>query len=115
MRGPATGSQLPRMCPMPFLLLTLLLSAPLAQASAPGCVATPSSLTPAAWSSAMARVAPGPARLSLTLVKDIPLPGSASRFDYQSVDPAAGRLYISHMGAGRLVVFDLDSSRVIGE
>src|SRR2546428_6281184 len=34
------------------------------------------------------------------------------RSDYQSVDPASGRLYISHMNAGRLVVFDLDSLRV---
>ena len=27
----------------------------------------------------------------------------------------AGRLYISHMGAGHLVVFNLDSSRVVGD
>ncbi|MBI4501888.1 MAG: YncE family protein [Gemmatimonadetes bacterium] len=47
-------------------------------------------------------------------VKDIPPPGPASRFDYQSSDPGRARLYLSHMGAGRLVVFDLDSSRVVG-
>ena len=49
------------------------------------------------------------------VIADIPLPGPANRFDYQSIDPAAGRLYISHMNAGRLVVFDLDSSRVVRE
>ena len=51
----------------------------------------------------------------LRLVNDIPLPGPANRFDYQSIDPTAGRLYISHMNAGRLVVFDLDSARVVRE
>ena len=49
----------------------------------------------------------------LRLVNDIPLPGPANRFDYQSIDPARGRLYLSHMNAGRLVVFDLDSARVV--
>lgn len=49
----------------------------------------------------------------LRLVADIPLPGSASRFDYQSLEPAVGRLFISHMGAGQLVVFDTRAQRVI--
>jgi hypothetical protein len=31
----------------------------------------------------------------LRKVADIPLPGAAVRFDYQSFDPSAGRLYIS--------------------
>lgn len=51
----------------------------------------------------------------LRQVADIPLPGPANRFDYQSIDPGAGRLYMSHMDAGRLVVFDLDSARVVRE
>jgi hypothetical protein len=46
---------------------------------------------------------------------DVPLPGPPNRFDYQSVDPQRGWLYISHMNAGSLLVFDLDSSRVVGE
>src|SRR5438128_10868896 len=49
----------------------------------------------------------------LRVVADVPLPGSASRFDYQSLEPAAGRLFISHMGAGQLVVFDVRAGRVI--
>ena len=39
-------------------------------------------------------------------VADIPLPGGATRFDYQSLDADAGRLYFSHMGDGKLMVFD---------
>jgi DNA-binding beta-propeller fold protein YncE len=50
----------------------------------------------------------------LRVIGDIPLPGSASRFDYQSLDPASGRLFISHMGAGQLVVFDTHTEKVIG-
>ncbi|NUQ20142.1 MAG: YncE family protein [Gemmatimonadaceae bacterium] len=54
-------------------------------------------------------------RGALRLVADVPLPGPANRFDYQSIDAAARRLYISHMNAGRVVVVDLDSSRVVAE
>jgi DNA-binding beta-propeller fold protein YncE len=57
----------------------------------------------------------GAARGPLRLVRDSPLPGPANRFDYQSIDAAKGRLYVSHMNAGRVVVFDLDSSRVVAE
>lgn len=51
----------------------------------------------------------------LTLVADIPLPGPANRFDYQSIDSATRRLYINHMDAGRTVVVDLGSEHVVGE
>src|SRR5213082_689461 len=53
------------------------------------------------------------AEAPLRVVTDVPLPGSASRFDYQSLEPASGRLFISHMGAGHLVVFDVRAGRVI--
>lgn len=56
-----------------------------------------------------------PVRGRLRLVGDVALPGPANRFDYQSIDPVARRLYISHMTAGRLVVFDLDANRVVTE
>src|SRR5216110_3197657 len=54
------------------------------------------------------------AEAPLRVVADVPLPGSASRFDYQSLAPASGRLFISHMGAGQLVVFDVRAGNVIG-
>src|SRR6267143_6022178 len=49
----------------------------------------------------------------LRVVADVPLPGSASRFDYQSLESTTGRLFISHMGAGQLVVFDVRAGRVV--
>ena len=78
------------------------------------CIATPTSLTPAGWSVPAVAVS-GAARGPLRVLRDIPLPGPANRFDYQSIDAARGRLYISHMNAGRVVVFDLDSLRVVAE
>jgi len=50
----------------------------------------------------------------LRVVAELPLPGSASRFDYESLEADAGRLFISHMGAGQLVVFDVRTQRVMG-
>lgn len=78
------------------------------------CVATPTTMTPHSWSAAIA-VPLGAQRGPLRLVAEVPLPGPANRFDYQSIDATARRLYISHMNAGRLVVLDLDSSKVVGE
>ena len=49
----------------------------------------------------------------LTKVADIPLPGPAVRFDYQSFDPSTNRLYIAHMNADQLIVFDAASRKVI--
>ena len=49
----------------------------------------------------------------LKKVADIPLPGPAGRFDYQSLDPSQGRLYIAHMNANQLVVFDTRKRLVI--
>lgn len=49
----------------------------------------------------------------LTQVADLPLPGRAVRFDYQSLDAEHGRLYIAHMNDDHLVVFDTTSRQVI--
>ena len=49
----------------------------------------------------------------LNKVADVPLPGPAVRFDYQSLDASQGRLYIAHMNAGRLVVFDTRKREVV--
>jgi DNA-binding beta-propeller fold protein YncE len=43
------------------------------------------------------------------------LPGPAVRFDYQSFDPTTGRLYIAHMNADRIVVFDTATQKVIAD
>ena len=49
----------------------------------------------------------------LRKVADIPLPGKAVRFDYQSLDGSHGRLYIAHMNADQLVVFDTAKREVV--
>src|ERR671938_1466796 len=53
--------------------------------------------------------------LPLERVADVQLPGGTSRFDYQSLDSEGGRLYIAHLGANRLVVFDTTNRRVLSE
>ena len=49
----------------------------------------------------------------LRIVADVPMPGPAVRFDYQSLDQDQGRLYISHMNADQLVVFDTTTRQVV--
>ena len=56
-----------------------------------------------------------PGALPLQLVADLPLPGAATRFDYQSVDAAHRRLYLTHLGDNSLVAFDLEAQQVLGE
>ena len=80
------------------------------QVPAPACaLAGPPVEAP--WSGTVPPVPPADA--PLRVIADIPLPGSASRFDYQSLEPTTGRLFISHMGAGQLVVFDVRAGRVV--
>ena len=78
------------------------------------CVATASSLTPAGWKLASTGSATQP-KPGLRLVREIPLPGPANRFDYQSVEPASGRIYMNHMNAGRTIVFDANNGKILGE
>ena len=70
----------------------------------------------AAITRAPALAAPAkPPPLPLTLVVDLPLPGNASRFDYQWIDTANRRLFIAHLGDSSLLVFDLDAQRMVHE
>jgi DNA-binding beta-propeller fold protein YncE len=85
-----------------------------AQTPGPPCYATPTSMTPAAWRAPTDRRTAS-ATTHLRLVRDVPLPGPANRFDYQSVDPSTGRIYVNHMNAGRTIVFDADGERVVAE
>lgn len=50
---------------------------------------------------------------ALKKVADVPLPGLPVRFDYQSLDTTHGRLYIAHMKANQLVVFDTKKREVV--
>jgi DNA-binding beta-propeller fold protein YncE len=67
----------------------------------------------AAWSGRPAAAAAADTTALLRLAADVPMPGTPSRFDYQSFDPRTGRLYISHMNAGQLVVFDVRTQHVL--
>ncbi len=60
---------------------------------------------------------PGPGRGAFLLktVAEIPVPGPAVRFDYQSLDTAADRLYVAHMDAGTLLVVDVKNDRVVAD
>jgi DNA-binding beta-propeller fold protein YncE len=66
----------------------------------------------AAIAAVVAAVAAG-AGLPLRTVADIPLPGGTSRFDYESLDPNTNRLYVSHLGAGELLVFDVRRRKLL--
>lgn len=57
---------------------------------------------------------PPASSLPLTQVQDVPLPGAASRLDYQAVDAESKRLYIAHLGDGTIHVVDLDKGAVAG-
>ena len=57
---------------------------------------------------ALAQQQTGASSRLFSLVGDYPLGASVNRTDYESVDAAARRLYISKMGGGQLLVFDLE-------
>ena len=54
-------------------------------------------------------------KLPLTVFADVALPGPANRFDYQSRDPRTHRLYIAHLAASSVLVFDIEAKKVLGE
>ena len=51
--------------------------------------------------------------LPLKTVARITLPGPSVRFDYMSLDPRTDKLYIAHMDAGRILVVNVRSRRVV--
>ncbi|SPB14899.1 PE-PGRS family protein PE_PGRS18 [Caballeronia novacaledonica] len=67
-------------------------------------------IAPAAFARSNGRTSEAP---SLRHVADVPLPGRATRFDYESADPARGLLFIAHLGDSEVLVFDTNADRVI--
>ena len=61
------------------------------------------------------RANPASDGLPLRLLADVPLNGGATRFDYQSLDSSSGRLYIAHLGADLLTVFDVNKQTFVGD
>ena len=58
---------------------------------------------------------PDPASGRWKRVDEVPLPGRATRFDYESLDSGTGRLYLAHLGDGRVVVFGTKNRKVQGD
>jgi DNA-binding beta-propeller fold protein YncE len=63
-------------------------------------------------------LAPGSARssaqpLPLRAAGEIALPGDSSRFDYASLDPGRGLLFIAHLGASDVIEVDIRAGRVL--
>jgi hypothetical protein len=56
----------------------------------------------------------GSPSLPLRTVADLPLGGRSPRFDYQTIDPAARRLYIAYQGDGAILIVDLAHRRILG-
>jgi DNA-binding beta-propeller fold protein YncE len=50
--------------------------------------------------------------LPLRLVRDYPLTGDTTRFDYASMDAARRTIWVAHMGDGSVDAFDVDTNRV---
>ena len=48
-------------------------------------------------------------------IADIPLSGGRSRMDYQSLDPKSHLLFISHLGASMVSVFNTTSNKVVAD
>lgn|GEM_PF-150009 len=61
------------------------------------------------WSSVGASGPP----LPLQTLTDVPLVGGTGRLDYESLDDARDRLYVAHLGANSVIVFDTAKNRVV--
>jgi DNA-binding beta-propeller fold protein YncE len=57
----------------------------------------------------------GTAHLPLVRVADVDLPGGATRFDYQDIDPGPGHLVVAHMNDGSVLIDDLRDGSVLKE
>lgn len=58
---------------------------------------------------------PAQAGYTLQRAAEVTLPGPTGRFDYMALDPTHDRLFINQMGAGRVLVFDLHSRKLVGQ
>ncbi len=67
------------------------------------------------WSAHTSSPTPASGNLPLRTLRDVPLSGGTTRFDYQSFDSNTGRLYIAHLGDGSMVVFDTAKETQVGD
>ncbi len=55
------------------------------------------------------------AKIPLTDLAEIPLPGKATRLDYASMDPETHRLFVAHLGDSTVIVVDTDHDKVTAD
>jgi DNA-binding beta-propeller fold protein YncE len=75
---------------------------------ATGCTVQASRLAASPSASTSAVGSPG-----LHVVARIPLPGDNSRFDYASLDPRRGLLFVAHLGVSQVVEINFRTGRVV--
>lgn len=97
------------------ILLTLFAITCTGKAPQTNLAATPSSVSPMPGTAEGLPSSATSGNLPLRTLRDVPLSGGATRFDYQSFDPNSGRLYIAHLGDGVLTVFDANKEIVVGD
>lgn len=51
--------------------------------------------------------------LQVEQTTDIPLSGGTNRFDYQTIDPKTGLLFISHLGSSIVHVYDTKANKIV--
>ncbi len=56
-----------------------------------------------------------PAPLTLQIIADIPLTGSANRFDYPYMDPHSRLLYLTHSASNTVIIFDSVSRKIVAD
>ncbi len=56
---------------------------------------------------------PGPHELPWQQVSTLDLTGGTGRFDYTTLDPSRGLLFVAHMGAGQLIEVDVAHHQVV--
>src|SRR5258705_7005643 len=97
---------------IPFILFAVTCTgkAPATDPAAPSSTSLPATESTAGPASSATS-----GNLPLRTLRDVPLSGSATRFDYQSFDPNSGRLYIAHLGDSSMVVFDTKKETMVGE
>ncbi len=71
-------------------------------------------LLPAAAGLALGFKTPPRPSLPLRLIRDIPLPGRTTRFDYESYDPRTGLLFIAHLGDSEVLAFNTRTQTLAG-
>jgi YVTN family beta-propeller protein len=96
------------------LLASLLLILRTARREQPPAGNLPVASPPGADSGATSAGQPA-GDIPLHTIRDVPMSGGATRFDYQSLDSNAGRLYIAHLGDGMMTVFDTNSQTIVGD